>query len=86
MLMVIGVFIASISVFITFVGTSVSASLSDFTINIPPGNINDESGTNTSEIKPPQGLTPSESLTLRGISPQGESDLSVVCSLFPERC
>jgi hypothetical protein len=86
MLLAIGVLIASISVFITSVGTSASTSLSDFTINIPPGNINDESHTNTSEIEPPQGLTPSESLTLRGLSPQGESDLSVVCSLFPERC
>ena len=85
-LMVISVFIVSISVFFTFIGTSAATSLSGFTINIPPGNETDESGTNTSEIKPPQGLTPSESLTLRGISPQGESDLSVVCSLFPERC
>lgn len=80
MLLVISVFIVSISVFFTFVGTSALASLSDLTINIPPGNDNDESGTNMSEIEPPQGLTPSESLTLRGLSPQGESDLSVVCS------
>jgi hypothetical protein len=80
MLLAISVFIASISVFIAFVGTSASASLSDFTINIPPGNTNDESGTNASEIEPPQGFTPSESLTLRGLSPQGGSDLSIACS------
>jgi hypothetical protein len=83
MLLAIGAIIASISVFITFGGTSAS----DFTINIPPGNTTDEqSGTNISEIEPPQSLTPSESLTLRGLAPQGESDLSVACSVFPERC
>jgi hypothetical protein len=77
----------SILVFITFVGTFASASLSDFTINIPPQNTTyDQSGTNISEIEPPHGLTPSESLTLRGLSPQGESDLAVACSMFPERC
>jgi hypothetical protein len=85
-LLVISEFIVSISVFFTFVGTSASASTSDFTINIPPGNATDESGTNSSEIEPPQGLTPSDSLTLKGISPQGESDLSIACSLSPERC
>ena len=85
MLLVIGAIIASISVFITF-GTSASASLSDFTINTSPENKTDESGTNTSEMEPSQELTPSESLTLRGLAPQGESDLSVACSVFPERC
>ena len=56
--------IVSISVFITFVGTFASASLSDFTINIPPQNTTyDQSGTNTTETKP------SESLTLEGLSP-----------------
>jgi hypothetical protein len=79
-LLVISAFIVSISVFFTFVGTSAATSLSGFTINIPPGNKTDESGTNTSEIEPPQGLTPSESLTLRGLSPQGGSDLSIACS------
>jgi hypothetical protein len=80
MLLVISVFIVSISVFFTFVGTSASTSLSNFTINIPPGNKTDESGTNASETEPPQGLTPSESLTLSGLSPQGGSDLSIACS------
>jgi hypothetical protein len=79
-MLVISVFIISIPVFFTFVGTSASTSLSGFTINIPPGNKTDESGTNTSEIEPPQGLTPSESLTLGGLSPQGGSDLSIACS------
>jgi hypothetical protein len=77
-MLVISVFIVLISVFFTFVGTSASTSLSGFTINIPPGNKTDESGTNTSEIEPPQA--PSESLTLRGLSPQGGSDLSIACS------
>jgi hypothetical protein len=83
MLLAIGAIIASISVFITFVDTYAS----EYTINIPPGNTtDDQSGTNTSEIEPPQGLTPSESLTLGGLAPQGENDLSVACSVFPERC
>jgi hypothetical protein len=80
MLMAISVFVVSISVFFTFVGTSASTSLSDFTINIPPENTNDESGTNASEIEPPQGITPPESLTIRGLTPQGASDLSIACS------
>jgi hypothetical protein len=87
MLLAIGAIVASISVLITFIGTFASASLSDFTINIPPENTTDnQNDTNTPEIEPPQGLTPSESLTLGGLSPQGESDLSVACSLLPERC
>jgi hypothetical protein len=77
-LLVVSVFIVSISVFFTFVGTSASTSLSNFTINIPPENTTDERGTNMSEIEPPQA--PSESLTLRGLAPQGESDLSIACS------
>ena len=80
MLLAISVFIVSISVFFTFVGASASTFLSNFTINIPPENKTDDSGTNTSEIEPPQGLTPPESLTLSGLSPQGSSDLSIACS------
>jgi hypothetical protein len=88
MLPAIGAIIASISVLlITFVGTFASASLSDFTINIPPGNAtDDQNSTNTPEVEPPQGLTPSESLTLSGLSPQGADDLAVACSMLPERC
>jgi hypothetical protein len=83
MLLAIGAIIASISVLFTFVDTYAS----EYTINIPPGNTtDDQSGTNTSEIEPPQGLTPSDSLTLGGLAPQGENDLSVACSVFPERC
>jgi hypothetical protein len=88
MLLAIGAIIVSILVLITFVGTFVSAL--DFTINIPPENTTDyqnsQKGTNTSEIEPPQGRTPSESITLRGLSPQGADDLAVACSLLPERC
>jgi predicted PurR-regulated permease PerM len=90
MLLAIVAIIVSILVLMTFVGTFVSASLSDFTINIPPENTTDyqnsQKGINTSEIEPPQGRTPSESITLRGLSPQGADDLAVACSLLPERC
>jgi hypothetical protein len=82
MLLAIGTIIASISVLlITFVGTLASASLSDFTINIPPGNTTDsQNSTNTSETEP------SESLTLGGLSPQGQGNLATACSVLPERC
>jgi hypothetical protein len=88
MLLAIGVIIALILVLlIAFLGTFASASLSDFTINIPPGNTTvDQNSTNTPEIEPPQGLRPSESLTLSGLSPQGADDLAVACSILPERC
>jgi hypothetical protein len=87
MLLVIGVVIASISALTTIVGTFASASLSDFTINMPPGNTTDnQNRTSTPEAEPPLSLTPSESLTLEGLSPQGESDLAVACSMLPERC
>ena len=88
MLMAIGIIIASISIFITFVGTFASASLSNPTINIASeGNItDDQNGTKTQEIEPPQGLTPSESLTLGGLSPQGEGNLAIACSVNPEGC
>jgi hypothetical protein len=47
MLLAIGAIIVSLPVFITFVGTFASASLSDFTINVPPGNTtDDQNGTN----------------------------------------
>jgi hypothetical protein len=82
MLLVIGAIIVSISVLITLVGTFVSASLSNFTINISPGNTTDDNqnGTNTTETKP------SESLTLGGLSPQGQDNLATACSVLPERC
>jgi hypothetical protein len=87
MLMAIGIIIASISVLITFVGTFASASLSNPTINIPPGNTtDDQNSTKTPEIEPPQGLTPSESLTLGGLSPQREGNLAIACSVNPEGC
>jgi hypothetical protein len=82
MLLGIGAIIASISALITFVGTFASASsLSNFTINIPPGNTTDsQNSTNTTETKP------SESLTLGGLSPQGQDNLATACSVLPERC
>jgi hypothetical protein len=87
MLMAIGIIIASILIFITFVGTFASASLSNPTINIPPENTtDDQNGTKTPEIEPPQGLTPSKSLTLGGLSPQGEGNLAIACSVNPEGC
>ena len=82
MLLAMGVTIASISALVTFVGTFASASLSNFTINISPGNTTDgnQNGTNTTETKP------SESLTLGGLSPQGQGNLATACSVNPERC
>ena len=88
MLLAIGAIIVSIPGFITFVGTFASASLSHLTINIPPGNTTDDNqnSTNTPETEPPQSLTPSESLTLGGLSPQGGNNLATACGLNPERC
>jgi hypothetical protein len=81
MLLAIGAIIASLSIFITLVGTFASASLSNFTINIPLGNTTDtQNGTNTSETEQ------SQSLTLGGLSPQDESNLAIACSVLPERC
>ena len=87
MLLAIGVVIASISALTTFVDTFATESLSNFTINIPPGNTTDnQNRTSMPETEPPQSLTPSEGLTLEGLSPQGGSDLAVACSILPERC
>jgi hypothetical protein len=44
MLMAIGITIALISALVTFVGTFASASLSNLTINEPPGNTTDDQG------------------------------------------
>ena len=79
--------IAYTLVLITFVGTYTSASLSNFTINIPSGNTtNDQNGTNIPETEPSQSLTPSESLTVGGLSPQDESNLAIACSVNPQGC
>ena len=81
MLLAMSAIIVSISVLISFVGTFASASLSNFTINIPSGNTTDsQNGINTTETEPPQ------SLTLEGLSPQDESNLAIACSVLPERC
>ena len=77
----IGAIIVYTLVLITFVGTYTSASLSNFTINIPSGNTtDDQNGTNIPETEP------SESLTVGGLSPQGESNLAIACSVNPEGC
>ena len=87
MLMAIGIIIASISIFITFVSTFASASLSNPTINIPPENTTDsQNGTKMPETKPPQSSTPSESLTIGGLSPQEGNNLATACGLNPEGC
>jgi hypothetical protein len=83
----IGTINAYTLVLVTFVGTSTSASLSNFSINIPSGNTtDDQNGTNIPETEPSQSLTPSESLTVGGLSPQDESNLAIACSVNPERC
>lgn len=79
--------IAYTLVLITFVGTYTSASLSNFTINMPSGNAtNDQNDTNIPEAEPSQSLTPSESLTVGGLSPQDESNLAIACSVNPQGC
>ena len=79
-LLVISVVIASIPIFITFVGNPVS----DQTITTDISWLGDTDS--ESEETENEETEPSESLTLRGLSPQGESDLSVACSMLPERC
>jgi hypothetical protein len=66
-------------VLITFVGNFVS-SQNIITDIFWLGDITD------SESEESEETEPSESLTLDGLSPQGESDLAVACSMFPERC
>jgi hypothetical protein len=75
MLLAIGTIIASISIFITFVGNPVSAQIITTYISW----LGDTDSKN-------EETEPSESLTLEGLSPQGESNLSVACSMLPERC
>jgi hypothetical protein len=66
-------------VLITFVGNFVS-SQNIITDIFWLGDITD------SESEESEETEPSESLTLDDLSPQGESDLAVACSMFPERC
>jgi hypothetical protein len=91
MLLVIDVVIALISVLlITFVvlvsaqnttkDTSSAWNITGWNVTDSQNITNSQNGTNTTETKP------SDSLTLNGLSPQGESDLSVACSMHPERC
>jgi hypothetical protein len=82
MLLAVSLVVVSISIFITFVGTSALASsdFNDFTINTPPENTPPENAADGS------GTNTSESLSLEGLAPQNEGDLSAACSLLPERC
>jgi hypothetical protein len=83
----LGAIIAYTLVLVTFIGTSTSTSLSNFSINIPSGNTtDDQNGSNIPETEPSQSLTPSESLTVGGLSPQDESNLAIACSVNPEGC
>ena len=66
-------------VLITFVGNFVS-SQNIITDIFWLGDITD------SESEESEETEPSGSLTLDDLSPQGESDLAVACSMFPERC
>ena len=79
-LLVISVIIASISIFITFVGNPVSAQIITTDISWLGDTDSESEETENEETEP------SKSLTLEGLSPQGESDLSVACSILPERC
>ena len=84
-MLVISVIIASISIFITFVGNPVSAQIITTDISWLGDTDSENEETENEETENEEG-EPSESLTLEGLSPQGESDLSVACSLLPERC
>jgi hypothetical protein len=79
-LLVISVIIASISVFITFVGNLVSAQIITTDISW----LGDTDSENEETENEETGS--SESLTLEGLSPQDESDLAIACSMLPERC
>jgi hypothetical protein len=79
MMLAMSAIIVSISVSITFVGNLVSAQISDISWL---GDITDSEDEETED----EETEPSESLTLEGLSPQGESDLAVACSVYPERC
>jgi hypothetical protein len=79
-LLVISVVIASTSIFTTFVGNPVSAQIITRDISWLGDTDSESEETENEETEP------SESFTLEGLSPQGESDLSVACSLLPERC
>jgi hypothetical protein len=84
-LLVISVIIASISVFITFVGNLVSAQIITTDISWL-GNTDSENEETENEETENEETESSESLTLEGLSPQDESDLAIACSMLPERC
>jgi hypothetical protein len=91
-LLAIDAIIASISVFITFVGNSASAEiiiadiswLDDVADSESEETESEETESEETESEETESdeIEPSESLTLRGLSRQGESDLSVACSSF----
>ena len=77
MLLAVGAIIASISAFITFDGNLASAQIITTDISwLEDVTDSDDEETEDEETEP------SESLTLRGLSRQGESDLAVACSSF----
>ena len=73
------VFIASITLPFTFVGNLISAQniITDISWL---GDITDSESEETAD----EENEPSESLTLEGLSPQGEYDIAIACSLNPE--
>jgi hypothetical protein len=75
------VFTASITLLFTFVGDLGSAQIIITDISWI-GDITDSESEETED----EETEPSESLTLEGLSPQGESDLAIACSLNPEGC
>jgi hypothetical protein len=81
MLRTIGVFIVSITLLSTCVGNLVSAQIIITDISWL-GDITDSESEETED----EETEPSESLILEGLSPQGESDLAIVCSLNLEGC
>jgi 1,4-dihydroxy-2-naphthoate octaprenyltransferase len=84
MLLAIGVFIASISLLVTFVGNLETAQSTTMGTSWLEDTGDDQTGTDTTEEE--EETEQSRSLNIEGLSRQGADDLAIVCMFFPERC
>jgi hypothetical protein len=85
MLLAIGVFIASISLLVTFVGNLETAPSTTMGTSWLEDTVDDQTGTDTAEEEEEE-TEQSRSLNIEGLSRQGADDLAIVCMFFPERC
>jgi hypothetical protein len=85
MLLAIGVFIASISLLVTFVGNLETAQSTTMGTSWLEDTVDDQTGTDTAEEEEEE-TEQSRSLNIEGLSRQGADDLAIVCMFFPERC